>query len=52
MYQLASAGGVGINFHGGGYGVYTPIAGTVASGFTARPISMACCCSRKRERDT
>jgi len=35
---LASAGGVGINFHGGGYGVYTPIAGTVASGFTARPI--------------
>jgi hypothetical protein len=38
MYQLASAGGVGINFHGGGYGVYTPIAGTVASGFVARPI--------------
>ncbi|MGB9030652.1 MAG: hypothetical protein WCC27_11075 [Acidobacteriaceae bacterium] len=38
MYQLASAGGVGINFHGGGYGVYTPIAGTVARGFTARPI--------------
>lgn len=38
MYQLATAGGVGINFHGGGYGWYTPIAGTVASGFTARPI--------------
>lgn len=38
MYQLASAGGVGINFHGGGYGWYTPIAGTVASGFTARPL--------------
>ncbi|HEY1501615.1 MAG TPA: glycosyl hydrolase family 79 C-terminal domain-containing protein [Acidobacteriaceae bacterium] len=38
MYQLASAGGAGINFHGGGYGWYTPIAGTVASGFTARPI--------------
>jgi hypothetical protein len=38
MYQLASAGGVGINFHGGGYGWYTPIAGTVADGFTARPI--------------
>ena len=38
MYQLAAAGGVGINFHGGGYGWYTPIAGTVASGFTARPI--------------
>jgi len=38
MYQLAAAGGVGINFHGGGYGWYTPIAGTVADGFTARPI--------------
>lgn len=38
MYQLASAGGVGINLHGGGYGWYTPIAGTVASGFVARPI--------------
>ena len=38
MYQLATAGGVGINFHGGGYGWYTPIAGTVANGFTARPL--------------
>jgi hypothetical protein len=38
MYQLATAGGVGINFHGGGYGWYTPIAGTVADGFTARPL--------------
>lgn len=38
MYQLASAGGVGINFHGGGYGWYTPIAGTVPNGFLARPI--------------
>jgi len=38
MYQLAAAGGVGINFHGGGYGWYTPIAGTVENGFTARPI--------------
>ncbi|MGC2638013.1 MAG: hypothetical protein WA294_12600 [Acidobacteriaceae bacterium] len=38
MYQLATAGGVGINYHGGGYGWYTPIAGTVADGFTARPI--------------
>jgi hypothetical protein len=38
MYQLASAGGLGINFHSGGYGWYTPIAGTVANGFTARPI--------------
>jgi hypothetical protein len=38
MYQLASAGGEGINFHGGGYGWYTPIAGTQEKGFTARPI--------------
>jgi hypothetical protein len=38
MYQLASAGGEGINFHGGGYGWYTPIAGTQDNGFLARPI--------------
>ncbi len=38
MYQLASAGGAGINFHGGGYGWYTPIAGTQEKGFAARPI--------------
>ncbi len=38
MYQLASAGGMGINFHGGGYGWYTPIAGTPQDGFLARPI--------------
>jgi hypothetical protein len=38
MYQLASAGGEGINFHGGGYGWYTPIAGTQENGFLARPI--------------
>ncbi len=38
MYQLASAGGMGINFHGGGYGWYTPIAGTRVNGFLARPI--------------
>lgn len=38
MYQLASAGGMGINFHSGGYGVYTPIAGTREDGFLARPI--------------
>lgn len=37
MYQLASAGGMGINFHGGGYGWYTPIAGTPEDGFLARP---------------
>jgi hypothetical protein len=38
MYQLASEGGIGINFHGGGYGWYTPIAGTREDGFLARPI--------------
>src|SRR6202042_2595833 len=38
MYQLAQAGGIGINFHGGGYGWYTPIAGTPQNGFVARPI--------------
>jgi hypothetical protein len=38
MYQLASVGGIGINFHGGGYGWYTPIAGTALNGFVARPI--------------
>lgn len=38
MYELASAGGLGINFHGGGYGSYTPIAGTREHGLLARPI--------------
>jgi len=38
MYQLAAAGGTGINFHGGGYGWYTPIAGTREDGFLARPL--------------
>jgi len=38
MYQLAAQGGIGINFHGGGYGWYTPIAGTQKDGFEARPI--------------
>ncbi|HUA16086.1 MAG TPA: hypothetical protein VMG31_12380 [Verrucomicrobiae bacterium] len=38
MYQLATAGGTGINFHGGGYGWYTPIAGKREDGFVARPI--------------
>jgi hypothetical protein len=38
MYQLASAGGIGINFHGGGYGWYSPVAGTRQNGFLARPL--------------
>jgi hypothetical protein len=37
MYQQASAGSTGINFHGGGYGWYTPVAGTPEDGFVARP---------------
>jgi hypothetical protein len=37
MYQLALAGGIGINFHGGGYGWYTAIAGNPENGFVARP---------------
>lgn len=38
MYQLAQAGAIGVNFHGGGYGWYTPVAGTRENGFAARPI--------------
>lgn len=38
MYQLAQAGGTGINFHGGGLGWYTPIAGTRDKGFSTRPL--------------
>src|SRR6185437_11708016 len=33
MYRLAQAGAAGVNFHGGGYGWYTPIAGTRENGF-------------------
>ena len=38
MYRLAQAGALGVNFHGGGYGWYAPVAGTRANGFVARPI--------------
>jgi hypothetical protein len=38
MLFLAQSGYVGVNFHGGGNGVYTPIAGSIDSGFSARPI--------------
>jgi hypothetical protein len=38
MYRIAVAGAAGINFHGGGYGWYSPIVGTRASGFGARPL--------------
>jgi hypothetical protein len=38
MLSLAAAGGSGVNLHGGGDGFYTPIAGSIARGFSARPI--------------
>jgi hypothetical protein len=38
MFRIAQAGGTGVNFHGGGSGWYTPIAGTRARGFEARPL--------------
>ncbi|HEX4021508.1 MAG TPA: glycosyl hydrolase family 79 C-terminal domain-containing protein [Acidobacteriaceae bacterium] len=37
MLQIASFGASGINFHGGGYGWYAPIVGTIPNGFVARP---------------
>jgi hypothetical protein len=37
MFQILSFGGSGINFHGGGYGWYSPIVGTLQNGFVARP---------------
>jgi hypothetical protein len=37
MLQFAAAGCAGINMHGGGNGFYTPIAGSLAAGFTRRP---------------
>lgn len=35
--QMASLGCVGVNLHGGANGYYSPIVGSIASGFTARP---------------
>ncbi|MHB1794708.1 MAG: glycosyl hydrolase family protein [Acidobacteriaceae bacterium] len=37
MFQVLAVGGCGINFHGGGYGWYAPIVGTLENGFVARP---------------
>ena len=37
MLNFASLGCAGVNLHGGGNGFYTPIAGTLAEGFTRRP---------------
>jgi hypothetical protein len=36
--QLAEAGYIGLNLHGGGNGLYTPIGGSLQDGFTARPV--------------
>jgi hypothetical protein len=36
--HLASLGATGVNLHGGGTGLYTPIAGSQKDGFSARPI--------------
>jgi len=35
--QMASLGCVGVNLHGGANGFYSPIVGSIASGFVARP---------------
>ncbi len=37
MLDFASLGCAGVNLHGGGNGYYTPIAGSLAAGFTRRP---------------
>ncbi len=37
MLALAASGCAGVNLHGGGNGVYTPIAGSLATGFVRRP---------------
>jgi hypothetical protein len=38
MLYLAQAGYCGVNLHGGGNGIYTPIAGDIRNGFSARPV--------------
>jgi len=38
MLQVAQAGYIGVNLHGGGIGLYTPIAGSLEEGFMARPV--------------
>jgi hypothetical protein len=37
VLRAASVGCIGVNLHGGGNGLYTPIAGSLADGFTVRP---------------
>ena len=38
MLTLAQAGDAGVNLHGGGDGIYSPIVGDASRGFTARPL--------------
>ena len=38
MLAMAQAGYCGVNLHGGGNGIYTPIAGNAQQGFSARPV--------------
>ncbi|WP_069321708.1 hypothetical protein [Sphingomonas turrisvirgatae] len=38
MLDWARRGWIGINWHGGGYGNYSPIVGTPTKGFTRRPL--------------
>ena len=38
MLTVAQTGATGVNLHGGGDGLYTPIAGSMTEGYTARPI--------------
>jgi len=37
VFRAAGVGCIGINLHGGGNGLYTPIAGSLSGGFMARP---------------
>jgi hypothetical protein len=37
LAQIAALGGTGVNMHGGGNGLYTPIAGSPREGYSARP---------------
>lgn len=38
MLDWARRGWIGVNWHGGGYGNYSPIVGTPSKGFTRRPL--------------
>ncbi|WP_155006429.1 hypothetical protein [Sphingomonas hengshuiensis] len=38
MLRFAQRGWIGVNWHGGGNGIYAPIVGAPSSGFTRRPL--------------